>query len=86
MAISASNIVSVVPRILSGTGSDLVFNGMVFTKDHHLPVGSPTPFSSASSVADYFGDDSNEYKFASVYFGGYQNSLRFISIAILMRQ
>lgn len=74
MAISASNIVSVVPRILTGTGSDLVFNGMVFTKDYHLPVNTPMPFASASSVADYFGDDSDEYEFASVYFGGYQNS------------
>ncbi len=74
MAISASNIVSVVPRILTGTGSDLVFNGMVFSKDSHLPVNTPIPFSSASGVADYFGDTSDEYEFASVYFGGYQNS------------
>ena len=74
MAISASNIVSVVPRILTGTGSDLVFNGMVFSKDSHLPVGTPVVFSSSSDVADYFGDASNEYEFASVYFGGYQNS------------
>ena len=74
MAISASNIVSVVPRILTGTGSDLVFNGMVFSKDSHLPVNTPVPFSSSSDVADYFGDASDEYEFASVYFGGYQNS------------
>lgn len=74
MAISASEIVSVVPRILSGTGSDLVFNGMVFTKDERLPVNKPTSFSSAASVAEYFGDTSDEYEFASTYFGGYQNS------------
>lgn len=74
MAISASNIVSVVPRILTGTGSDLVFNGMVFSKDSHLPVNTPIVFSSSSDVADYFGDVSDEYNFATVYFGGYQNS------------
>ncbi len=74
MAISASNIVSVVPRILTGTGSDLVFNGMVFSKDSHLPVNTPIPFYSSSDIADYFGDTSDEYEFASVYFSGYQNS------------
>ena len=51
MAISASNIVSVVPRILTGTGSDLVFNGMVFSKDSHLPVNTPVPFSYSSDAS-----------------------------------
>lgn len=74
MPISANNIVSIVPRILKGTGSDLVFNGLVLSKNSRLAVNAPTPYSSASSVSTAFGEDSDEYKFAQVYFGGYKNS------------
>jgi len=74
MPISASNIVSIVPRILKGTGSDLVFNGLVLSKNSRLAVNAPTAYSSASAVASAFGEASDEYKFAQVYFGGYKNS------------
>ena len=74
MAISASQIVQVLPRILTGTGNDLVFNGMVLDDNVLLPAATPISFSSADSVAEYFGTSSDEYKFAAVYFGGYNNS------------
>lgn len=74
MAISASQIVQVLPRILTGTGNDLVFNGMVLDDNVLLPAATPLSFSSADSVAEYFGTSSDEYKFAAVYFGGYNNS------------
>ena len=74
MAISASQIVQVLPRILTGTGNDLVFNGMVLDDNALLPAATPISFSSADSVGEYFGTASDEYKFAAVYFGGYNNS------------
>ena len=74
MAISASQIVQVLPRILTGTGNDLVFNGMVLDDNVLLPAATPLSFSSADFVAEYFGTNSDEYKFAAVYFGGYNNS------------
>ena len=74
MAISASQIVQVQPRILSGTGNDLVFNGLVLDKSSLLPTAEPVSFGSADAVGKYFGTESDEYKFASVYFGGYTNS------------
>ena len=74
MAISASVIAQVLPRILTGTGSDLVFNGLVLTKNASLVTGAATSFASADSVGAFFGTGSDEYKFASIYFGGYQNS------------
>lgn len=74
MAISASQIVQVQPRILSGTGNDLVFNGLVLDKSSLLPTEEPVSFGSADAVGEYFGTESDEYKFASVYFGGYTNS------------
>lgn len=74
MAISASQIVQVVPRVLAGTGNDLVFNGLVLDANSILPTKTPLSFSSADAVSEYFGEESDEYKFASVYFGGYTNS------------
>ncbi len=74
MAISASQIVQVLPRILTGTGNDLVFNGMVLDDNALLPAATPISFSSADSVGEYFGTTSDEYNFAAVYFGGYNNS------------
>lgn len=74
MAISANQIVQVLPRILTGTGSDLVFNGMVLDGNARIPTATPISFSSADAVGDYFGTTSDEYTFASVYFGGYNNS------------
>lgn len=74
MAISASQIVQVLPRILPGTGTDLVFNGMVLDDNVLLPATTPISFSSAESVGEYFGTTSDEYNFAVVYFGGYDNS------------
>ena len=74
MAISASQIVQVLPRILTGTGNDLVFNGMVLDDNVLLPAATPLSFSSADSVGEYFGTSSDEYNFAAVYFGGYNNS------------
>ena len=55
MAISASEIVQVVPRVLSGTGKDLTFNGLFLTQNKILLTGKATAFSSASAVGDFFG-------------------------------
>lgn len=74
MAISASQIVQVLPRIHTGTGTDLVFNGMVLDDNVLLPAATPLSFSSADAVGEYFGLTSDEYNFAVVYFGGYNNS------------
>lgn len=74
MAIAASQLVQVLPRILKATGKDLVFNGMVLDDNAALRAGVPTGFYSASEVGDYFGTESDEYSFAQVYFGGFDNS------------
>jgi hypothetical protein len=74
MAISASNLVQVLPRILKATGNDLVFNGVVLDSNGTIPSDTPLAFSSASEVGEYFGTSSDEYKFAGTYFGGFDNS------------
>ena len=74
MAISASNLVQVLPRILKATGNDLVFNGVVLDSNDTIPSDTPLAFSSATEVGEYFGSFSDEYKFAGTYFGGFDNS------------
>ena len=74
MAITASNLVQVLPRILKATGNDLVFNGVVLDSNDTIPSDTPLAFSSATEVGEYFGTSSDEYKFAGTYFGGFDNS------------
>ncbi|WP_406022150.1 DUF3383 domain-containing protein [Succinivibrio sp.] len=74
MAITASNLVQVLPRILKATGQDLVFNGVVLDNNSTLKANTAVAFSSASEVGEYFGTGSNECEFASTYFGGFDNS------------
>ena len=74
MAISASNLVQVLPRILKATGQDLVFNGVVLDDKDVIPSDTPLAFSSIDEVGEYFGTTSDEYSFAEIYFGGFDNS------------
>lgn len=74
MAIPASELVRVQPRVLAGTGQDLAFNGLFLTENALAPVGTLLTFRDTASVSEYFGSVSNEAKAAAVYFGGYNNS------------
>lgn len=75
MAIPASEIVSITPRVLKGGGSELVFNGLFLTCSNIAPVDTLLSFTSATEVAEYFGYDSNEHRGATSYFNGYDNSM-----------
>ena len=71
MAIPASELVRVQPRVLAGTGQDLAFNGLFLTENALAPVGTLLTFRDAASVSGYFGSVSNEAKVASLR--GYNN-------------
>jgi hypothetical protein len=73
-SIPASQIVSVIPSVMSAGGSPLSFNGVFLTKNANVPIGEVLPFSSASSVAGFFGETSKEYQAASIYFQGFDGS------------
>ena len=76
MAIPASELVRIMPRVLAGTGQDLVFNGLFLTDNAAAPAdGELLQFLDAQSVGAFFGRTSNEFKAAQVYFTGYNNSL-----------
>lgn len=75
MAIPASYIVAINPRIISAGGTDLEFNGLVLTTNALIPMSSPVlTFANADAVGAFFGVESDEYKAASIYFLGYNNS------------
>ena len=75
MAIPASQIVSVNPRVIEAGGNDLVINGLFLTENSRIPLSSiAMSFPTADSVGAYFGLDSAEYAAAQVYFQGYDGS------------
>ena len=75
MPIPASYIVAITPRLISAGGNDLEFNGLFLTKNALIPLAAPVlQFANADTVGDYFGIESDEYKAASIYFLGYNNS------------
>ena len=76
MAIPASQIVKINPRVVQASGTDLVLNGMFLTTNSLIPAGGVMGFSTADDVAEFFGSASEEYRVASVYFAGYKNSFK----------
>ena len=76
MAFPASELVRVQPRVLAGTGQDLAFNGLFLDTNGINPANSLLTFRDASSVSDYFGASSAEYRAARVYFNCASQGLR----------
>ena len=73
--IPASYIVAINPRLIPAGGTDLEFNGLFLTDNTLIPTDAPLmEFSSAETVSAFFGETSDEYKAASLYFLGYNNS------------
>ena len=73
--IPASYIVAINPRLIPAGGTDLEFNGLFLTENTLIPTDAPLmEFTSAETVAAFFGETSPEYSAASLYFLGYNNS------------
>lgn len=75
-AIPADFIVSVNPRVMYGSSGQLVMSGLLLTDNVLCPFPQLLAFPSADSVGEYFGIASDEYKLATNYFLGYDNSYR----------
>lgn len=76
MAIPASNIVTVTPRVISAGGKSLEISGLFITKNPLCPFPGAKEFTGANDVANFFGSDSDEYRAAAKYFLGYDNSFK----------
>lgn len=69
-----SQVVNVVPSVLSAGGIAVDLNGLMLTQNAYAPAGTILSFATANDVATYFGATSTEASLASIYFNGYQNS------------
>jgi hypothetical protein len=73
-SIPASQLVSVIPGVLSAGGTPLALNAVMLTQDTSIPLGTAQPFATAADVAAWFGPNSPEAALASIYFSGFTNS------------
>lgn len=69
-AIPASQLVDVIPSVLSAGGSGLQLNAIILTDATQPPIGQVLTFADATDVEDYFGSTSQEAALASIYFNG----------------
>jgi len=76
MAIPLSQIVKILPGVLSPSGSALDLSGLILTENEHAPLGTVLTFNAPEDVSAYFGSASTESAMATVYFKGYKNSSR----------
>lgn len=75
-AIPASYIVSVNPRVIYGASGTLVMSGLLLTDNALCPFPQLLAFPGADEVGEYFGVDTPEYRLATKYFLGFDNSYR----------
>ena len=74
MAIPASHIVNVLPRVITGGSADLELNGLLLTDNDIISASTLVlSFPSARAVGAYFGTDSVEFGAADVYFTSFNN-------------
>ena len=71
-----SQVVNVVPGVLSAGGIAVDLNSIMLTQNSLAPYNQLLTFSSAANVGAYFGLTSTEYTLASIYFGGFLNSTK----------
>jgi len=74
MSIPISDIVKVNPQVIGTGGNPLQLNGLVMSDSPQIPVGSVLRFFTSTSVANFFGSNSNEAVLAATYFQGFDNS------------
>lgn len=74
-AVPASQIVNVIPSVLSAGGNALDLIGLVLTQNTRVPIGQVIRLpNDGTSAASYFGSTAHETALASVYFLGPDNS------------
>jgi hypothetical protein len=73
-SIPASQLVNVIPSVLSPGGNPLSLNAVFLTEDTSIPFGVAQAFANAASVASWFGPNSQEAIDAANYFAGYSTA------------
>lgn len=84
-SIQASDIVNILPGVISAGGNPLAMNGLALTLSTRVPIGTVVSFANQAAVASYFGGSSAEAAKATVYFAGYIGATQ-IPTAMLFAQ
>lgn len=73
--IPASQLVQILPNVLSAGGNALVMTGLMLTSNTRVPMGQVLSFpNDGASVSTYFGASATETALSAIYFNGYNNS------------
>jgi len=80
-----SQVVSVVPSVLSAGGIAVDLNGLMLTQNSYAPQGQILQFSNAAGVQAYFGASSTEAQLAAIYFNGYQGGTQLPGSLLMTR-
>lgn len=80
-----SQVVQVVPSVLSANGIAVDLNGLVLTQNALAPNGTILQFSSAADVQTYFGASSTEASIATIYFNGYDGATQLPGSLLMTR-
>ncbi len=70
-AIPFSEVVNVIPSVLSAGGVAVDLNGVMLTQNPLAPYGTVLDFADETGVQDYFGASSTEAGLAADYFNGF---------------
>jgi hypothetical protein len=73
-AIPASQVVNVIPSVLSAGGTALDLTGLILTQSIKPPIGQVLEFATAEDVEAYFGPTTQEAALATIYFLGPDNA------------
>lgn len=74
MSIPASELVNVIPSVLSPGGNPLSLNAIMLTNNDSVPIGTVQSFASLVDVQNFFGPTSIEATLAEKYFAGFSNA------------
>ncbi len=72
--IPASDIVDVVPSVISAGGDAVDVIGLLLTTSTRPPIGTVPSFADATAVGTYFGSGSTEKALADIYFAGFEGA------------
>jgi hypothetical protein len=72
--IPASEIVEVVPSVISAGGTGLNGIGLMLSNGNRVPLGTVASFPNTQAVASYFGAGSQHALEAAIYFAGFEGA------------
>jgi hypothetical protein len=79
-SIPASQLVNVIPSVLSAGGNPLSLNTVMLTDSTRVPIDAVQAFASVESVQNFFGPTSIEADLAAIYFNGFDRATSLPSV------